>query len=240
MFLYEAVTEALGSIKLQRWIDACMSTLLQGDPVLLVPLTAFFLSLSVLLWTLLQWIAHLPQRRQREDVRVRRQRRYLTAFTDTEEDAGLALRRRNRSRPRRSQHQDVIRSGHGLNGLQTVNDRVDAARVIQRWFRTEFKPRLAARNILRPLSPVEPWEDRDAGAVVVARVDHDLMSAIGQPGELCLVDVQSGELRTAPDALPADDADDTSSHGPPRIRRAATISSSRLFLSRKRTDGLSA
>lgn len=238
MLLYDGVTEALAGIKLQRWIDAVASTLPQGDSILLLQLSTVIVALSIVLKMLLERIADLPPLRQQEPVRVNRQRRYLTAFTDTEEDAGLTLRGRNRSRPHRSV--SVLCNEHSLNGLEKFNDEVDAAGEIQHRVHTPCKPWVEFREnyLLRPPSPVEPWMDRETGAVVVTRLDPDFMSSIEQPGEPSLVDVELGS-NTSVDALPVnDDGEGTSFHGSSRRRGGAASSLKRLFPSRKQSYGV--
>ncbi|KAL3243144.1 hypothetical protein MRX96_002375 [Rhipicephalus microplus] len=129
-----------------------------------------------------------------------------------------------------------------LNRRVRFDDELDATRLIQHWVRTNFQPWLAARkgSISRPPNPVDPWTDRDTGAVAVTLVDHDSMSVIEQPGESSLVDVQLDGLGTTTDVRLVDNNVGGSSSGrSPRSRQAATISSSCLLTSRNQADGLS-
>ncbi|KAH8032179.1 hypothetical protein HPB51_023597 [Rhipicephalus microplus] len=173
-------------------------------------------------------------------------RRYLTAFTDTEEDARLMLRRRSRYSPDRKQRDAELnkraneehfsalrRESQSPPRHKTPDDEGVAARVIQRWVRTKFQPWMAVRRILRSPDLAANCTDRDAGAVEVTLVDHDFMSAIEQLSEHPLVEVEM-----APDAPRLDlDVDGTSSHGFPRRRGAATMSSSHIFPKRSHSDG---
>ncbi|XP_075730551.1 uncharacterized protein LOC142772242 [Rhipicephalus microplus] len=263
--LYDGVTGALASIKLQRWIDDVTYTLLRKGKTQLLESTVTLLVLSGVLWMLLRMcqsliqayfesckITHLPYRSQQGHVRVDWRRRCLTAFTDTEEDACQTLRRRNRTLIRSKTRFAVLRDGRsrersssvsGLNRRVRFNDELDAARLIQRWVRTNFQPWVAARKggISGPPNPVDHWTDRDTGAVAVTLVDHDSMSAIEQSGESSLADVQLDGLGPTTDVRLVDNNVGRSSSGrSPRSRQAATISSSCLLTSRNQADGLSA
>ncbi|KAL1480090.1 hypothetical protein MTO96_051328 [Rhipicephalus appendiculatus] len=216
MLLYDGVIQALASIELQRWIDACACTLLQGDMTLLLQSPAVLLGLGVLLKILSESGADAPPSCQQENVRVNPDRRYLTAFTDTEEDARLTLHRRNRCCPCRKQRDVELWNRRSPRVLKKLSDEVVAARVIQRWVRTKFQPWVAVRRSRRPPALAADWTDQDTGAVEVTMVDHDFMSAVEEPSQPPLVEVDMNEIGSAPDAPPVDDGVD--GIGPPAGR----------------------
>ncbi|KAL3243145.1 hypothetical protein MRX96_002376 [Rhipicephalus microplus] len=244
MLLYDGVIQALATIELPPWIDECTCAILHGDLTLLLHLPAVFLILRLVLKILSEMVSGAPPSSHQEEVEP--YRRYLTAFTDTEEDARLMLRRRSRYSPDRKQRDAELnkraneehfsalrRESQSPPRHKTPDDEGVAARVIQRWVRTKFQPWMAVRRILRSPDLAANCTDRDAGAVEVTLVDHDFMSAIEQLSEHPLVEVEM-----APDAPRLDlDVDGTSSHGFPRRRGAATMSSSHIFPKRSHSDG---
>ncbi|KAL3243146.1 hypothetical protein MRX96_002377 [Rhipicephalus microplus] len=193
MLLYDGVIQALASIELPPWIDECTCAILHGDLTLLLHLPAVFVILRLLLKILSEIVAGAPPSSHQEEVEP--YRRYLTAFTDTEEDARLMLRRRSRYSNDRKQRDAELNNQKSPPGHETPDDEIVAARVIQRWVRTKFQPWMAVRRILRSPDLAANCTDRDAGAVEVTLVDHDFMSAIEQLSEHPLVEVEM-----APDA----------------------------------------
>ncbi|KAL3243149.1 hypothetical protein MRX96_002380 [Rhipicephalus microplus] len=249
MLLYDGVIQALASIELPPWIDECTCAIIHEDLTLLLHLPAVFGILRPVLKILSEMVSGAPPSTQQEEVDPHR--RYLTAFTDTEEDARLMLRRRSRYSPGRKQRDAELnkrtneehfsawrRESQSPPGHKTPDDESVAARVIQRWVRTKFQPWMAVRRILRSPDLAANCTDRDAGAVEVTLVDHDFMSAIEQLSEQPLMEVEMNGIGMAPDAPRLDlDVDGTSSHGFPRRRGAATMSSSHIFPRRSHSDG---
>ncbi|KAH8001179.1 hypothetical protein HPB51_026316 [Rhipicephalus microplus] len=111
MLLYDDVIQALANIELPPWIDECTCAILDGDLTLLLHLPAVFVILRLVLKILSEIkgnmlkilrgfrfecfsVAGAPPSSLQEEVEP--YRRYLTAFTDTEEDARLMRRRRSR------------------------------------------------------------------------------------------------------------------------------------------------
>ncbi|KAL3243153.1 hypothetical protein MRX96_002384 [Rhipicephalus microplus] len=200
MLLYDGVIQALATIELPPWIDECTCAILHGDLTLLLHLPAVFVILRLVLKILSEIVAGAPPSTQQEEVDPHR--RYLTAFTDTEEDARLMLRRRSRYSNGRKQRDAELYNRKSPPGHKTADDEVVAATVIQRWVRTKFQPWMAVRRILRSPDLAANCTDRDAGAVEVTLVDHDFMSAIEQLSEHPLVEVEMNGTGMAPRRSP--------------------------------------
>ncbi|KAH6921658.1 hypothetical protein HPB50_003936 [Hyalomma asiaticum] len=245
-FLYNAVTQALAGVDLQRWLD----TLQQTDWIGLARTSPIFLILVPILLSLLSQKERLGRDRRPKTAKVLREARRLlrrhNRSTQTEERGNFTRASSTQLHQLRGNRDHA---GHGPTKRTEeshVLAEVEAARLIQRWVRGTFQPWLrerASRSCYAVRSPLQvDWTDQDLGAVVVTVVDHDFTSwtvGLEHPGDTSFLDVDvNGFEPIPPDSPVDDDVDDTSPQSSPRCRGAATISSTRLLPSRNQTDGL--